>query len=204
MKKIITIVVTLLIGFTAAAQKKGSFAFVNSIAINGGTDISSVRGGGANITNKVAKPTQFFIGTGLDYFIIDKLAITGRLRYGLDRLAGNTDHYFSVNPGARYYIPLVTNKLFYTPGANLAVGFQTDKKDVGFAFGLNIDLAVLEYKPIEKLGITMNLGNFSWDMVTFTTVDKSSGTTIRTKETEHNVSLRAACANVGLGVKFYF
>lgn len=204
MKKIITIIAIMAIGYTAAAQKKGQFAFANSIYIDGGTNISSVKGDGDNIRNTRAKNTLFTIGTGIDYFVMDNLAITGRIKYGLYNAGGRSDHTFTVAPGARYYVPLVANKFFYTPGANISMGLETSFGDVGFTCGLNLDLAMLEFRPIERLGLTLSLASFSWNMATYATVDRSSGTPIIARETDHSIRLNGSCVNIGVGIKFYF
>ncbi len=204
MKKILTIFVALLIGFTASAQKKGDFFVVNSISFKGGKDISSIKGGSVDITNRVAKPTYFFVDTELAYFFIDRFAVTGKAKYGLTCLNDNIEHYFSINPGVRHYLTLITNKLFYTPGVNIAVGLKTDKGAIGFTCGINVDLSMLEYKPTKNIGIVLSLGGISWDMATFSKVDKSIEPPIRSRETEHNVSINYITGNIGLGLKFYF
>ena len=69
--------------------------------------------------------------------------------------------------GVHYFVPIVKNVLYYTPGIDLGFGggsiieqssrTNSDKTKIPFAFGCGIDLGKFEFKPTNKIGVTLNV-----------------------------------------------
>lgn len=115
-----------------------------------------------------------------------------------------------------YYIPIVKDVLFYTPGVQFGFGGGsyvtpavntdlnsdnyyngTETTSIPFAFGFSADLGKFEFKPVDFLGITLNVLDFS---VLYNTV-KTEIPDLKTSMTNF-----AAGFNYGMsaGVKYYF
>ena len=103
--------------------------------------------------------------------------------------------------GAHYFVPIVKNTLYYTPGIDLGFGggstitqlsrTESDKTKIPFAFSCGIDLGKFEFKPTKNIGITLNV--FSMAVATA----KSDNVVVTAFATDLAYSS-------SIGVKYYF
>lgn len=176
MKKIFALAVTLTLGVTLMAQNKGDITLGGNLSVAGGSYSVSYDGE----SESTSVDTDFSIGASFGYFIMDKLEIGGSLNFNLSQSISS----FMITPYAKYYFPLISEKLFYTPAFSLGFGTPADRwEDIdvpGFQFKMSLDILALEFKPIEKLGIGMTMGglyytlqSYSEDDITFSINDVS-------------------------------
>lgn len=124
----------------------------------------------------------------------------------------NTTHIAMFTIGANYYIPLIKDKLFYTPGVQFGFGGGSYKSPsidrtngnvttittkIPFTFGFSADLGKFEFKPLDYLGISLNFLDFT---VLYTTIDSG------VDEVKLHATNFTAGFNYGMsaGVKYYF
>lgn len=202
---------------TMTAQKKGDFSVGGSIGVSGGSTASSYSFQGNKTTENTPSSTTFGFSPRFGYFVIDNLELTVGLDYTMQKdFAGRTssdDNLFSfthiamADIGVNYYVPVIRDKLFYVPGAQFGFGGgsvvtqnssnNSTTQKVPFAFGFDLLLGNFEFKPVEYLGISLNLLDFQILYASYDTgVDnvKASSTSI------------GAALNYGIsaGVKYYF
>ena len=194
-----------------SAQEKGDWTVGGVIGVSGGTATTTVSGGGNSSSDKSTNPTYFEFSPKASYFIIDNLELSAGLDYTLGVEYYDTKSTLSTNIalfsiGANYYIPIVKDKLFYTPGIQLGFGggsyidnYEGEKSTVKLPFALyfSADLGKFEFKVLDYLGITMNVLNLG---VLYNTVDEGS------KDITTSLTTFAAGFNYGMsvGVKYYF
>lgn len=144
MKKLFTLAVALLFGASAFAQNQGDMAIKATAAFQyyNSTDKT------LNIT---VDNTNFAIGAGFSYFVIDNLAVSLDLGYA------SGANSFLITPSVSYYVPLSSN-FYYTP----TLGFNFLIQDP-FNFGVDLDVVAFEYRLNDLLAFNFGLGNISFD-----------------------------------------
>jgi hypothetical protein len=150
MRKIITtiaIAILTLTTFSVNAQEKGN----KYISGNIGVGFMYLDGESA---------ASFSITPGFSYFITDKINVGVGLGYGYS----NEVHTLLVMPQITYYHRIIDN-LYYTPGLGIGGGLGANDGYTAGAFTLSVNLAGLEYKPTEKLGISLSLVNLNYTYV---------------------------------------
>ena len=208
-----------------SAQEKGDFTVGGMIGVQGGSSAATVSY--QNESQKVKTPGTTSLGFSpqFSYFVIDNLELSAGLEYDMskelydednDKNYFNTTHIAMFTIGVNYYIPIVKDVLFYTPGVQFGFGGGsyvtpavntdlnsdnyyngTETTSIPFAFGFSADLGKFEFKPVDFLGITLNVLDLS---VLYNTV-KTEIPDLKTSMTNF-----AAGFNYGMsaGVKYYF
>ena len=217
MKKILLIASLAAACVAASAQSKGDMAAGGIIGISGGSSSSAISVNGNTTTTKTPSSTMFGFNPEFSYFVIDNLELSAGLSYQMQRDPNGTTsdgtYLFSTTNiamfdiGASYYIPLVKGLLYWTPGLTLGFGggsivsqnranSKTTTK-VPFAFGLNAGLGTVEFKPVNFLGISLNLLDLT---LVYTEINTGSN------NVKNSVSAFSAGLNYGIsaGVKYYF
>ena len=133
---------------TVSAQKQKQMYVGGSL----GFGISLVGSNGYNSTS-----ASFGISPEFGYFVCDNVKVGAELGYGI---SGGT-HSFVITPNVAYYLRIV-DKLHYTPQFSIGGGFGASSGYTAGAFALSFNLASLEYKPVEKMAISMNLVNLNY------------------------------------------
>ena len=114
-----------------SAQEKGDFTVGGMIGVQGGSSAATVSY--QNESQKVKTPGTTSLGFSLQfsYFVIDNLELSAGLEYDMskelydednDKNYFNTTHIAMFTIGVNYYIPIVKDVLFYTPGVQF--GFE--------------------------------------------------------------------------------
>lgn len=143
MKKLFTLAAALLLGASAFAQNQGDmavkattfFSYYNSH--NKALDISM-------------DGTNFAIGAGFTYFVIDNLGVSLDATYA----TGNT---VALTPSVSYFIPIASN-FYYTPTLGLNFVIQDP-----FTFGIDLSYIAFEYRLNDLLAFDFTLGNLTFD-----------------------------------------
>lgn len=198
--KRIAIVCTLLcfLGVTAlSAQNQGDMYISGSIGMNG----SSSKLTAGNTTVKSPGGFQMSITPQFGYFIIDNLELHLGLGYSFtkepddDKSSKNTS-LFVINPGVNYYLPIVENKFFYTPGLDLGIGFgaqnyidDTSKEKLYGVTNFYVSLSLLsfEYRPVQNFGISFRAGDLTYSLMQY-------------KQTSGNETVKMAVNNFNFGI----
>lgn len=199
------------------AQEKGDFAVGGSIGVSGGTTTSSVTVAGNKTSSSEPSSTTLEFNPEFSYFVIDNLELSAGLSYGMQKdFTGTTrdeknlfsfTHVAMATIGVNYYIPLIREKLFWTPGVKFGFGggsyvSQTGQNNsstvkVPFAFGFTAEVGTLEFKPLDYLGIYLNALDLAVSYVTLDTGSRNviSSSTGFTGGFNYGISA---------GVKYYF
>lgn len=171
------------------AQEKGDFTVGGFIGVSGGTSATTTSYQNNSNTTKTPEITSLGFAPQFSYFVIDNLELSAGLEYDMSKEIYDVDNgknYFSTTNiamftiGANYYIPIVKGLLFYTPGVQFGFGggsiitpahntdpnnnaeySGTETTSLPFAFGFSADLGKFEFKPVEFLGISFNLLDFT-------------------------------------------
>lgn len=217
MKKILLMAALSAVCITVSAQNRGDMAVGGIIGISGGSSSVATSFNGNTTTTSSPSSTMFEFSPEFSYFIMDKLELSAGLNYGMQRdlnstTADGTYLYSTTNVamftiGGNYYLPIFGDYFYYTPGLKLGFGggsvttqnsanSKTTTK-VPFAFGLDLELGTVEFRPVDFLGISLNLFNLS---VAYNTINTGSES-IKLSTTTFGVGL-----NYGMsaGVKYYF
>lgn len=199
------------VSLSMSAQEKGDWTVGGVIGVSGGTNTFSQSVSGDNHSEKSTNPTSFEFSPRASYFIIDNLELSAGLDYtlGVEHFSSKSSlstniAMFSI--GANYYIPIIKDKLYYTPGIQFGFGggssIENDGGDkfptkIPFALGFSADLGKFEFKVLDYLGISMNV--FALDVL-YNTIDTEMN------EVKANMTTFAAGFNYGMsvGVKYYF
>lgn len=207
------------------AQEKGDFTVGGFIGVSGGTSATTTSYQNNSNTTKTPEITSLGFAPQFSYFVIDNLELSAGLEYDMSKEfygVDNGKNYFSTTNiamftiGANYYIPIVKDLLFYTPGVQFGFGggsiitpaqntdpnsnaaySGTETTSLPFAFGFSADLGKFEFKPVEFLGISFNLLDFT---VLYNTV--------KTPVPDYSISMTNFTAGfdygMSVGVKYYF
>ena len=199
------------------AQEKGDFAVGGSIGVSGGTTTSSLTIAGNKTSSTEPSSTTLGFNPEFSYFVIDNLELSVGLSYGMQKdftgTTGDDKNLFSFTHvamatiGANYYIPLIREKLFWTPGVQFGFGggsyvSQTGQNSsstvkVPFAFGFTAEIGTIEFKPLDYLGIYLNALDLA---VSYVTLDTGS------RDVKNSSTGFTGGFNYGIsaGVKYYF
>ena len=205
-----------------AAQEKGDLYVSGYFGIGGGSTNASITTGGQKTSSTTPSAVKFQIGPKAGYFVIDRLEVNLELGYTLDRSMPNNNstadrnfydfsHLFSITPGVNYYIP-ICDKLYYNPGFYLDLGFGSSRERIDAntveksgvtTFGFGLRLISFEFQPCEHFAITLNAGDFSYNLMHTGDEDSSTGTTIKTSANVHSVNF-GLNLSTSIGFKYYF
>lgn len=195
MRKILLTALVIFIGFNLSAQEEGDWSIKGSVGLIGGSTVMKADGLDSKTTQK-AFSAEASLNAG--YFINDNWEIGLEASYGAAN-TGIASEIFGLAPNVNYYLPIVDDKFYYTPGAELFFGGAESKiegSDIyGFAFGVGINLIAFEYKPLQWMGLSLSLGEFGYSLTTFS----EGGVSI----TDHDVHFGVDCLAAKVGVKFY-
>lgn len=207
------------------AQEKGDFTVGGFIGVSGGTSATTTSYQNNSNTTKTPEITSLGFAPQFSYFVIDNLELSAGLEYDMSKEFYDVDNgknYFRTTNiamftiGANYYIPIVKDLLFYTPGVQFGFGggsfieparntdpnsnaaySGTETTSLPFAFGFSADLGKFEFKPVEFIGISFNLLDFT---VLYNTV--------KTPVPDYSMSMTNFTAGfdygMSVGVKYYF
>ncbi len=219
MKKIIIFIAAIAFGVTVSAQHKGDFSVGGALGISGGSLKTTVKYIGESTSKSTPSTVDFNLNPYFNYFVIDNLELNAGLGYSMQREFYDKDedtgkNYYTFTHtalfqiGAHYFVPLVGGILYYTPGINFGFGggsfvspFDDDNiantMKIPFAFGCEINLGKFEFKPVEKIGVTLNVFDLSIVYAKFDTGSKDYklGTTGFAANFDYGTSV---------GVKYYF
>lgn len=225
MKKFLIVAAMIAASVTLSAQQKGDFSVGGALGVGGGSNSEkyTVTANGGTQSDKSSEPTttNFILAPMFNYFVIDNLELSAGIRYNMTRdfwdKDDNNKNLYSFNHmvfgviGAHYYIPLIQDKLYYTPGVEFGFGGgsyvrpdynnnnepKTDK--VPFTFAFNADLGKFEFKATDNIGISANL--FCLNVTTSSDKTSESGVTAKMSATNFSAGLNYG---ITLGVKYYF
>lgn len=136
---------------TANAQKKGDMYAGGNIKVTLSTS-------GSN--GYMSTGTYFSIAPEFAGFIADKVKIGGEISYEVSSKA----HVVGIAPNVAYYLPIV-EKLYYTPQLSLGGAFGVYSGYTAGIFTMTLGIGSFEYKPIEKLGVSISLVNMSYYLI---------------------------------------
>lgn len=150
MKKItiLFVAVAAMFASAASAQQKDDMYVGGTL----GFGVSSIGTNGYMSTS-----ASFNVAPEFGYFIADNIKIGVELAYGV---SGGT-HSLMLMPNAAYYLPIV-DKLYYTPQLSVGGGFGANSGYTAGSFALSLNLASLEYKPVENMAISIGLVNLNY------------------------------------------
>lgn len=220
MKRFFLVTCILTIAVCASAQSKGDMYISGSMSISGGNSKTAVTSGSTTTTTESPGTTSFNIGPEFGYFIIDNLSLNLGLGYSLDKTyrgkegdsnLWNKTGLFTITPGVNYFVKLC-NKVYYTPGVSLELGFGNTTRDIttntktkngAFEFGIDISVLSFEIKPCEHFGITLCAGALSYKHKTTSEEETELDVTVKTKTTSNKINFGI---NTGaeIGFKYYF
>ena len=199
-----------IIGSTVmSAQNKGDMYISGSISMSGSSSKVALN------STSVKEPGGFMmsIAPQFGYFIIDNLELHLGLGYSFqkepddDKSSTNTS-LFVINPGVNYYLPIVENKFFYTPGLDLGIGFgaqnyidDTSKEKLYGVTNFYVSLSLLsfEYRPVQNFGISFRAGDLTYSLMQYkqTVGDE----TMKVSNNNFNFGLNLSTS---LGFRYYF
>lgn len=158
MKKftILLVAVLAMSAISASAQKKDDIYVGGTL----GFSVSSISSNGYRSSG-----ASFSITPEVGFFVRDNIKVGASLAYSI---SGGT-HTLLLMPNLAYYLPIV-DKLYYTPQFSIGGGFGAYSGYAAGAFALSLNIAALEYKPVENMAISMSLVNFD-----YTLMDSSNG-----------------------------
>lgn len=149
MKKItFMFVVMAMFALTANAQKKEQMYV-------GGTLGFAVQN--QSVKDYSATATAFSIAPEFGYFVADNIKVGAELDYSIS----GGSHTFLVMPNVAYYLPIV-DKLYYTPQFSVGGGLGAASGYTKGAFALSLNVASIEYQPVENMAISMSLVDLSY------------------------------------------
>lgn len=168
------------------------------------------------LSGRLPGSTSISISPEVGYFVIDNLRISFSLGYELGIQQTDMDdnkwlkdktQVFSFGPSLSYYIPLIEERLFYTPEIGIYGSFGSYKSDITHStaitygismFSLRIHLIALEYTINSNFSAFATLGTFGLDTAAARSGDKDDPK-INGTNVDFNL-LKSASA----GVRYYF
>ena len=141
MKKLFTLAAALLLGASAFAQNQGDMAIKATTLFNYWHSYDKTLG----ITTIDA--TNFEIGAGFTYFVIDNLGVN------LDVTYASGANSVGITPSVSYFVPIASN-FYYTPTLGFDFLIQNP-----FCFGIDLSFIGFEYRLNDLLAFDFSLGN---------------------------------------------
>lgn len=197
MKKLFLMMAALLAGVSMSAQMKGDITLSGSLMFNSNNKIkNSLKWDNPskdefreNSTETTPADTDFEFSLGVGYFILPSLEVGVDLAYdrtkspqgevGDDKYAYRREGTFSIAPKVRYYVPIIEEQFYFTPGAYIGLGFGSGneeykdgdkiaktKLDPTTVFQFGVDIISFEWKPSFNIGFQFSLGGLYYDMTT--------------------------------------
>ena len=145
MKKLFTLVAALLLGANAFAQNQGDMAIKATTYFNYDNHIDKATNGLLNNEH-----TNFSIGAGFTYFVIDNLGVN------LDVTYASGANSVGITPSVSYFGPIASN-FYYTPTLGFDFLIQNP-----FCFGIDLSFIGFEYRLNDLLAFDFSLGNLSF------------------------------------------
>ena len=207
-----------------SAQQKGDMYISGSLALSGGSTSASASASVQGIKTTVKEPSAFSFQIAPEFgiFVLDRLQVNISLGYSLTRSEPNkhstdTENFydftnlFVISPGVKYYVP-VCDKLYYTPGLSLGVGFGNENTQISSnisekepltTFGISLSFLEFEFRPCDCLGISLSAGDLKYAYVHSTYKKVDDGESVKYAANSNSVSLGL---NLGakIGFKYYF
>lgn len=196
----------------ALAQQRGDLAVGGGITFGTSTAYTTTTiMGEAGATAKANGGINFGFNPEVSYFVIDNLSLSAGLSYALNA-SGDRPNVLYTNVavftiGANYYVHILSDKLFYTPGFTIGLGggsliqnTQAQKITTAIPFSLaaNFDLGRIEFKPTDNWGIYANLLSL---VVSYAKMDASNLRDTYTENTNVGFGINYG---ISMGVKYYF
>ena len=207
MKKILLIAALSAACLTMSAQQKGDMAVGGVIGISGGsaTTKTTVAGNSTSTTSPAA--TMLTFSPEFSYFAADNFEMDLSVGYTLsgDFFGdGEFMHVLDGSIGMHYYVHIIRNRFFYTPGFNLSFGGvkSVEVRDNGerfsqdgmpFVFGADLELGRFEFKANRHWGFSANLLTLQ--------IATTTGITAYDRSTSIGVNLNCG---ITLGTMYYF
>ncbi len=211
-----------LLPFVVSAQQKGDMYISGSLSLSGGSTSASASVQGTRTTVREPSAFSFQIIPEYGIFVMDRLQVNIGVGYSLTRSEPNkhstdSENYydytnlFVISPGVSYYVP-VCDKLYYTPGLSLGVGFGNEKsqlksdlieKNPLTSFGISLSFLEFEFRPCSHLGISLSAGELNYTYLHSTYKEVDNGETVKYSSNSNSVSFGL---NLGakIGFKYYF
>ncbi len=225
MKKFLIVAAMIAASVSLSAQQKGDFSVGGALGVGGGsiTNKWSTTAGGQTDSDKESYPstTNFMLAPTFSYFVIDNLELSAGLEYDMTKnytgKGSDNKNRFGFQHiamgviGAHYYIPLIADILYYTPGVEFGFGggssisqnydgSKTTEK-VPFVFAFNADLGKVEFKATDNIGVFANLLSLSVATVTYKEEDNTLDAVYKDSYTAFGANFNYG---ITLGVKYYF
>ena len=144
MKKLFTLVAALLLGASAFAQNQGDMAIKATTFFNYWNNTDKTLGVTMDATN-------FAIGAGFTYFVIDNLGVS------LDATYASGGNSVTLTPSVSYFVPIASN-FYYTPTLGFDFVIQNP-----FTFGIDLSFIAFEYRLNDLLAFDFSLGNLIFE-----------------------------------------
>ena len=141
-------VVMAMFALTTSAQKKEQMYVGGTLGLAVHTSAAK----GYSNTN-----SMFYIAPEFGYFVADRIKVGVELAYSVS--AGS--HSLLLLPNVAYYLPIV-DKLYYTPQLSVGGGFDATSGHTNGAFDLILNVAALEYQPVQNMAISLSLIDLSY------------------------------------------
>ena len=209
MKRVILLLsLSTIFSIYALAQQRGDLAVGGGITFGTSTSYTTVTTlGQAGATAKANGGINFGFNPEVSYFVIDNLSLSAGLGYSLNASGESPDVLYTnvalFTIGANYYVHIISDKFFYTPGFTLGFGGGSLIQDsqtmaIPFVLGAYFDLGRIEFKPTNNWGVYANLLSLT---VSYARMDATNLKDTYTELTNVSFGL-----NYGLsvGVKYYF
>lgn len=207
MKRFILLCILLSSAYLTSAQTKGDIAIGGDLGLSTTQMINTSEVGDYYMNQTQHYGTTFTIKPKFCYFAANNFEMDLSIGYTLSGgYLGDGDymHYIAGSFGMHYYVSIINNRFYYTPGFSLDFGgiknveIRSDGQrisDTGmpFVFGANIELGRFEFKLNKHWG-------FSASMLTLT-VSTSTGLTKFDRSTSIGVNLNCGLT---LGTLYYF
>ena len=217
MKRFIILIAAFAVAFSAAAQQKGDMSLGGIIGVSGTTLTNKSNVDGVITKTKGTAPTKFSFSPRFSYFVVDGLELSAGLEYAMERNSyddddinfHNTTNIALFQIGVHYFVPIVKNAFYYTPGVDFGFGGGSEvtkggstkvKEPIPFAFGCAINLGKFEFRPSKHLGFSLNLLDLVVKDINSKPVE-IAGKKIKNSETTLNVGFNYGAS---VGVRYYF
>lgn len=136
------------------AQNKGDMFVGGSLGVNITSVSSPILNSGSAFGFQLAPEFSYFVAKNCK--LGAELSLNGNSGYATT---------FLVQPTFAYYMKLANN-LYYTPGIKIGGGIRAFDSDITGIFTFGLDLFALEFKPTKRIGLSVSLVNFNYELET--------------------------------------